>query len=103
MSTLTSFSRASIDTLAEVDDCSPATLIAAATRVAASVRQEHFVYREAEMDELWRLVDMDLTQARRRSPGSPEVVRLERIHALIHKAHDVLGQDENTVLAASLL
>jgi hypothetical protein len=102
MSNVSSLSR-SIDTMVEITDIAPATLIAAATRVAASTAQEHFVYRESEMDELWRLADMDLRKARQASPHSAETKRLERLAGLIHRAHDVLGQDSDTKTAAALL
>lgn len=102
MTNVSSLSR-SIDTMVEITDTLPDTLSAAATRIAASTAQEHFVYRESELDELWRLADMDYSKARRTSPRAPETKRLQDLADLIHRAHDVLGQDGNTAKAAEIL
>lgn len=78
------------DWMAPVSDASPDTVHGIIRRLGRSCSKEHLVYREAELDDLWRHARME---ARRPAPeprtdGNPEpyYVRLER---MVFEAHDL--------------
>ena len=51
------------DELHDILDCGPATLRALALRIEASAGDMELIYRETEIDEVWRWVDVGLGQA----------------------------------------
>jgi hypothetical protein len=80
-----------IDGATPVEDFAPETLGALGERIARSVTQEQLVYREAELDDLWRLVETTLVQARDERLPAAEIGRLERLLGLVRDAHDLVG------------
>ena len=76
-----------IDDTAEIEDLSPATLAAMAERLRHSVSAEHCVYRETELDQLWRLADVAIGAG----VGSPFWSSLPTLRTAIVEAHDLAG------------
>jgi hypothetical protein len=86
-----------LDTLHMIDDLEPGTIMALARRIEYSTTQEQLIYRESEIDELWRL--LGLTNAK--TPD--EVHRLSALRDAVMEVHDMVGVDENTTGAATRL
>ena len=55
------------DDINAVEDYSPETLTKLSDALERSTSREHFIYREAELDDLWRVLDTALNEARRDS------------------------------------
>ncbi|AKC69447.1 hypothetical protein [Pandoraea oxalativorans] len=91
------------DDLVSIDDYSPATLQAISQRIAVSSEVEHMVYRESELDEVWRLLDADVASAGRIGLGDQALSRLLCLRQLIIEAHDLIGNDSDTAGANSRL
>jgi hypothetical protein len=58
------------------------------------------IYREAEMDEVWRILDLAITDPRTHSADLP---MLEKIREVIMQVHDLIGVDEDVAAAAERL
>ena len=91
------------DDLTSIDDYSAATLRGLAERIAVSSEVEHMIYRESELDEVWRLLDADVASAGRNGVGKEESQRLQTLRELIIEAHDLIGNDGDTVAARERL
>ena len=91
------------DVVCPVEDFSPATLTALIEALERSTTREHFVYREAELDDLWRVVDTALLAARRDTRERERALRLEQLQAIAVEAHDLVGADELPREAAARL
>lgn len=87
-----------LDDIHDVDDYSDATLRAMIDRLERSTTEEQFIYRETELDEMWRLVDIRLTQAE----GEERAALLVLKEAII-RAHDLVGMEGKPMDAARLL
>ncbi|GAC1313899.1 MAG: hypothetical protein NVSMB2_02590 [Chloroflexota bacterium] len=74
------------DRIVTVGDTSTETLRNIQAHLRISSTFEHCTYREAELDEVWRLMDM-----RQRVATGPEMDRLERMREVIWQAHDLVG------------
>lgn len=80
-----------LDTLHSVEDLSPETLSALASRIAASATVEQLVYRECELDEAWRLA------------ADPTGAIDPKLRSAVQRAHDIVGVcDEPSEAAAAL-
>jgi len=83
---------AAIDETFEPHDFSVATLATISERIARSRSLEEFVYRESELDDLWRILDYAVKDAHwigdARHAG-----RLEIIRAHVQSAHDHVAAD----------
>ncbi len=91
------------DDICPVEDFSPATLTAMIDALERSTTREHFVYREAELDDLWRVLDTALRGARKDTRERERAARLERLQAIAEQAHDLVGADERPNEAAARL
>jgi hypothetical protein len=91
------------DDICPVEDFSAATLSALIDALERSTTREHFVYREAELDDLWRVVDTALRAARRDTREREHALRLEELQAIAVEAHDLVGADERPLEAAARL
>jgi len=87
-----------LDDIHNVDDYSDATLRAMIDRLERSTTEEQFIYRETELDEMWRLVDIRLTQAE-----GEERAALLVLKEAIMRAHDLVGMEGKPMDAARLL
>ena len=74
------------DRIVSVEDMSAETLRNIQAHLRISSTFEHCTYREAELDEVWRLLDM-----RQRVATGSELDRLARMREVIWQAHDLVG------------
>ncbi len=91
------------DDICPVEDYSPGTLAVMIEALERSTTREHFVYREAELDDLWRVVDTALRAARRDTRERERALLLERLQAIAQEAHDLVGAAERPNEAAARL
>ena len=92
-----------IGRLHDVVDFTDKSLLTLIRRIERSHTPEHMIYREAELDEVWRLVDGALRDFRARG-GTKEVAAiLERLRAIVMRAHDFVGVNSDVVKAAAEL
>ncbi|MEO9132524.1 MAG: hypothetical protein ABI240_15125 [Sphingomonas sp.] len=70
-------------------------------RIQRSSSDEQFIYRESELDELWRLVDVALGGGDVDNSRDPE--QLRQMRDAIHRAHDLVGMDGKPLEAAATL
>jgi hypothetical protein len=81
-----------LDELHSVEDLSKATLLALSDRIARSTSEEQFIYRECEIDELWRLLGPA------HAPSDNVALR-----AAVMEVHDLVGVDGDPKRAAERL
>lgn len=90
-----------LDDVMPVENFSDLTIQALAERLARSRTAEQCIYRESELDELWRLVDVAVRD------GDPDSLRdsekLRQMRNAIHRAHDLAGMDHKPKEAAEVL
>lgn len=93
--------RLDLDDIIAVENFSDLTIQTLADRLARTRTAEQCIYRESELDELWRLIDI----AER--AGDPEGLRdaatLARMREAVHRAHDLVGMDGKPREAAEAL
>lgn len=81
-----------------VSDFSTETLRSVIAHLEVSTDFEHMVYREAELDAIWSITGFFLMNA----GNSDQRDVVERLHAAVHEAHDLVA-DGRTKDAATLL
>jgi hypothetical protein len=81
-----------LDRLHPVEDLSRRTLLDLSARIAASTTEEQLVYRECEVDELWRL----LGPAHAAGDNLP-------LREAVMEVHDLIGVDGDVQRAAARL
>jgi hypothetical protein len=81
-----------LDQLHPIEDLSRETMLDLSDRIAASRTEEQLVYRECEVDELWRLLGPA------HAPGDNAALR-----AAVMEVHDLIGVDADVRKAANLL
>jgi len=90
-----------LDDILQVENFSDLTIQALADRLQRSKSAEHCIYRETELDELWRLIDIAVRA------GDPDGLRdretLREMRDLVHRAHDLVGMDGKPLEAAATL
>lgn len=90
-----------LDDVLPIENFSDLTIQMLAERLQRSTSAEQHIYRESELDELWRLLDI----AERR--GDPDGVRdadwLSAMRESVHRAHDLVGMDGRPKEAAEVL
>jgi hypothetical protein len=86
-----------LDDVIEIREVGPELLRTLANRIAQSSTWEHMVYRENEIDQVWRLID----RPRPLTDLPPET--LKRLQANIMAIHDLVGVDHRPAEAAALL
>jgi len=86
----------------DVEGFDAATLLAIAERIELSRRPEHLIYRESELDEVWRLLDLTLCAERETMPGEVRDA-LVLLRAQVVEAHDLIGIDSQPAAAARRL
>ena len=91
------------DDVCPVEDFSAATLAALIDVLERSTTREHFVYREAELDDLWRVIDTASRAARNDTRERERAVFLEELQVIAVEAHDLVGADERPLEAAARL
>jgi hypothetical protein len=87
----------------DIQDYAAETLAGEIERLLASSGPEHLIYRECELDEIWRLIDLDVASLRASGGPAAEVARLERLRGSIMQAHDLVGVAGDPAAAAQQL
>jgi hypothetical protein len=85
-----------------IQDYTPATLQAVIAQLERSTSVDHFVYREAELDALWSLLEVALRTARQQHAPATEVARLEGLFQAVRQAHDLVAAEAPQAAAARL-
>ena len=88
-------------TMQPVKDCSEASVQKLIQLIECSSAPEHFLYREAELDDLWRQVQTRLEVARAEKAGD-ETRRLERQLQVVWDAHNLVADMKGPEAAARL-
>ena len=91
------------EALCEIEDFSTATLQAQIERLLASGTAEHLIYRECELDEIWRLLDLEVASLSATSTANPDLPRLQAWRTSVMRAHDLVGVEGDPVRAAACL
>lgn len=90
-----------LDDIIAVENFSDLTIQVLIDRLARTKSTEQCIYRESELDELWRLIDIALRA------GDPDKLRdtetLRRMRDAVHKAHDLVGMENQPKEAAEAL
>jgi len=90
-----------LDDVLPIETFSDLTIQTLIDRLSRSTTAEQHIYRESELDELWRLLDI----AER--TGDPEGLRgvewMRAMRAAVHRAHDLVGMDGKPKDAAAVL
>ena len=84
--------------IVSVQDFSPETLQSVIAHLEASTDFEHLVYREAELDAIWTITGFFLVN----EPRSSERDTVRRLHAGVHRAHDLVAASQPDAAAAVL-
>jgi hypothetical protein len=92
-----------LDTIETVTDYSRGTLETLSGRIAQSSGYEQLVYREVELDEVWRLLEASIAEARRIGGTAAEIVQLETLRDATMEAHDMVSDRTLTQAAADRL
>ncbi len=90
-----------LDSIFPVDNMSDLTIQTLVDRIQRSTTDEQFIYRETELDELWRLVDM--AQRQGDPEGRRDAEQLQSMRDMVHRAHDLVGMEGKPVEAAAAL
>ncbi len=90
-----------LDDILPIENFSDLTIQNLADRMQRSNSFEQYVYRESEMDELWRLLDVAVRTGDPDGLRSEEKLRMMR--DLVHKAHDLVGMEGKPKEAAEIL
>jgi hypothetical protein len=91
------------DEVYEIEDYSAQTLQAQIERLLVGNTPEQLIYRECELDEIWRLLDLDITSLRATGGSADELARLQRLRDIVMQAHDLVGVDGKPAAAAERL
>lgn len=90
-----------LDDVLPIENFSDLTLRMLADRLQRSTTAEQHIYRESELDELWRLLDIALRA------GDPDGLRdagwLGVMRDAVHRAHDLVGMEGKPKEAAEVL
>lgn len=81
-----------------IQDWSPETLRQIITSLHASSQFHHFIMREAELDGVYRLIDIQ----RQQTQSSEERLELERLLEAVMEAHDLVADGQNEESASRL-
>lgn len=84
-----------------VDNFSDLSIQMLADRLQRSTTNEQHIYRESELDELWRL--LDIAAKRGDSDGVRDQTWLVAMRNSVHRAHDLVGMDGRPKEAADIL
>ncbi|MDE2802668.1 MAG: hypothetical protein OXN15_09770 [Chloroflexota bacterium] len=85
-----------------IHDFSPDTLISLVERIDSSSGFQHFIFREAELDDLWRQVERALVHAQSDADASRDVDRLRTLLECVEAAHDLVSESKKEEAMAQL-
>lgn len=87
-----------IDSLYDVSDTSPETLVLLSGLIARSRSEEQLVYRETEIDELWRLLAIE-----RKWASGARAAQIDKVMGVVMVVHDLIGVSAEPAAAADML
>jgi len=90
-----------LDDIIPVENFSDLTIQVLADRLQQSRTAEQHIYRESELDELWRLLDIACRSGDPDGLRGPEMLR--NMRDIVHRAHDLVGMDGKPKEAAAAL
>lgn len=85
-----------------VDDFGNDTLLTVVERLERSSRYQHFILREAELDDVWRHVETALKVAEAESHGEVDIGSLRSLLEAVMAAHDLVADGSPLDAAARL-
>jgi hypothetical protein len=88
-----------LDSLHPIPEVSRRTLEELIRRIEGSRTPEQLVYRECEIDEVWRLLGPNISNLRLPAPG----LQADALKRAVLEAHDLVGVDGNVAAAAAVL
>jgi hypothetical protein len=91
-----------LDRALPVDDFGNDTLLTITERLEQSTRYQHYILREAELDDVWRHVETALKNAQAQGHDGPEVAELQRLLEAVMAAHDLVADGSAREAAAPL-
>lgn len=90
-----------LDSILPVESMSDLVIQTLVDRIQRSRTEEQFIYRESELDELWRLLDVAVREGIHDGTHGEE--QLRQIRDAVHRAHDLVGMDGKPLEAAAAL
>lgn len=94
---------ASVDMPHTVPDMSRSVMLQLIDRIKRSRTDEHLIYRESEIDEVWLLIDAAIAEARWAGGKAAEIARMEAFKAAVMEVHDLVAVERNVATAATRL
>lgn len=85
-----------------IHDFSPDTLLSLVERIESSSGFQHFIFREAELDDLWRQVERALVHAQSDANEHRDVARLRTLLECVEAAHDLVSVSKKEEAMAQL-
>ncbi|MCY4623713.1 MAG: hypothetical protein OXC99_01705 [Chloroflexi bacterium] len=85
-----------------IHDFSPDTLLSLVERIESSSGFQHFIFREAELDDLWRQVEYALVNAQSSGPEHKDIDRLRVLLDCVVAAHDLVSVSKKEEAMAQL-
>lgn len=89
--------------LSDIQDYSAATLRAQIERLLVSSTPEQLIYRECELDEIWRFIDLEIASLKASGGAASELASLTRQRDIVMQAHDLVGVNADANTAAQRL
>src|SRR5713226_1688029 len=80
-----------LDRALPVDDFGNDTLLVVTERLEQSTRYQHFILREAELDDVWRHVETAVKAAEAAGREGPALAQLRGLLATVMEAHDLVA------------
>jgi hypothetical protein len=85
-----------------VEELSERTILALIAHLEVSEAFDHLVYREAELDALWCIVELAGKESARRGAHEAEQLRLREVLVRVRDAHDRVREDRTADAADRL-
>jgi hypothetical protein len=85
-----------------VDDFGNDTLLTIVERLERSTRYQHYILREAELDDVWRHVETALKVEQEGAHGKSELYSLQTLLNAVMAAHDLVAGGEPLMAAGRL-
>jgi hypothetical protein len=79
------------DHVVPLDDFGNGTLLLLLERLERSSTFQHYIYREAELDDVWRHVETALNAARKAGQNQESIARLQKLLTAAMEAHDLVA------------
>ena len=91
-----------LDRALPVDDFGNDTLLVVTERLEQSSRYQHYILREAELDDVWRHIETALKVAQSQGREGAAVDELQRLLDAVMAAHDFVADGSPNEAAARL-